>query len=132
MKIAFCAPFQSDRFDRSYQLLPALQRCRLFLCLQDQRSRDHRYAVPAPLYEIYVHPPRMEGIHLRGGKVARGGIRWSDRPDDFRTEVLGLMKTQMTKNALIVPVGSKGGFVVKTPFTSREEAASCRGKPIAR
>jgi glutamate dehydrogenase len=65
----------------------------------------------------------MEGIHLRGGKVARGGIRWSDRPDDFRTEVLGLMKTQMTKNALIVPVGSKGGFVVKTPFDTREEGA---------
>jgi glutamate dehydrogenase len=76
---------------------------------------------PRPLYEIYVHAATMEGIHLRGGKVARGGLRWSDRPDDFRTEVLGLMKTQMTKNALIVPVGSKGGFVVKTPYSSREE-----------
>ncbi len=76
---------------------------------------------PRPLYETYVHSASMEGIHLRGGKVARGGIRWSDRPDDFRTEVLGLMKTQMTKNALIVPVGSKGGFVVKTPFTTREQ-----------
>jgi len=76
---------------------------------------------PRPLYETYVHSAKMEGIHLRGGKVARGGIRWSDRPDDFRTEILGLMKTQMTKNALIVPVGSKGGFVVKTPFSSREE-----------
>jgi len=77
---------------------------------------------PRPLYEIYVHSARMEGIHLRGGKVARGGIRWSDRPDDFRTEILGLMKTQMTKNALIVPVGSKGGFVTKTPAANREEA----------
>jgi len=76
---------------------------------------------PRPMYETYVHSTAMEGIHLRGGKVARGGIRWSDRPDDFRTEVLGLMKTQMTKNALIVPVGSKGGFVVKTPFKTREE-----------
>ncbi len=76
---------------------------------------------PRPMYETYVHSASMEGIHLRGGKVARGGIRWSDRPDDFRTEVLGLMKTQMTKNALIVPVGSKGGFVVKTPYTTREE-----------
>lgn len=76
---------------------------------------------PRPLYETYVHSASMEGIHLRGGKVARGGIRWSDRPDDFRTEVLGLLKTQMTKNALIVPVGSKGGFVVKTPYTSRNE-----------
>ncbi|RLB67624.1 MAG: NAD-glutamate dehydrogenase [Deltaproteobacteria bacterium] len=78
---------------------------------------------PRPMYETYVHSATMEGIHLRGGKVARGGIRWSDRPDDFRTEVLGLMKTQMTKNTLIVPVGSKGGFVVKTPFTTREEGA---------
>ncbi|WP_081702892.1 NAD-glutamate dehydrogenase domain-containing protein [Desulfuromonas sp. TF] len=79
---------------------------------------------PRPLYEIYVHSASMEGIHLRGGRVARGGIRWSDRPDDFRTEILGLMKTQMTKNALIVPVGSKGGFVVKKPFADREEGAA--------
>lgn len=78
---------------------------------------------PRPLYEVYVHSATMEGLHLRGGKVARGGIRWSDRPDDFRTEVLGLVKAQMTKNAVIVPVGSKGGFVVKTPFTDREEGA---------
>jgi len=76
---------------------------------------------PRPSYEIYVHSATMEGIHLRGGLVARGGIRWSDRPDDFRTEILGLMKTQMTKNTVIVPVGSKGGFVVKTPYSSREE-----------
>ena len=78
---------------------------------------------PRPMYETYVHSTTMEGIHLRGDKIARGGIRWSDRPDDFRTEVLGLMKTQMTKNALIVPVGSKGGFVVKTPYTTREAGA---------
>jgi len=77
--------------------------------------------VPRPLYEVYVHNATMEGIHLRGGMVARGGIRWSDRPDDFRTEVLGLMKTQMTKNALIVPVGSKGGFVIKQSYKEREE-----------
>jgi len=74
---------------------------------------------PRPMYEVYVHNASMEGIHLRGGKVARGGIRWSDRPDDFRTEVLGLLKTQTTKNTLIVPMGSKGGFVVKTPFEDR-------------
>ncbi len=83
---------------------------------------------PRPLYEIYVHGAEMEGIHLRGGKVARGGIRWSDRPDDFRTEILGLMKTQMTKNALIVPVGSKGGFVVQRPFTTRDEGAQLSKK----
>ncbi len=76
---------------------------------------------PRPLFEVAVHSATMEGIHLRGGLVARGGIRWSDRPDDYRTEILGLIKTQMTKNALIVPVGSKGGFVVKTPFNSREK-----------
>jgi glutamate dehydrogenase len=70
---------------------------------------------PRPLVEIFVYSPRMEGIHLRGGRVARGGIRWSDRPEDFRTEILGLMKTQMVKNAVIVPVGSKGGFYVKRP-----------------
>ncbi|HEX3831529.1 MAG TPA: NAD-glutamate dehydrogenase [Solirubrobacteraceae bacterium] len=70
---------------------------------------------PRPRYEIFVYSPRVEGIHLRGGAVARGGLRWSDRREDFRTEVLGLMKAQMVKNALIVPVGSKGGFVVKRP-----------------
>ncbi|HEV3404616.1 MAG TPA: NAD-glutamate dehydrogenase [Gaiellaceae bacterium] len=70
---------------------------------------------PRPLYEVWVYSPRMEGIHLRGGRVARGGIRWSDRREDFRTEVLGLMKAQTVKNAVIVPVGAKGGFVVKQP-----------------
>ncbi|MEQ8388731.1 MAG: NAD-glutamate dehydrogenase [Alphaproteobacteria bacterium] len=71
--------------------------------------------LPRPRYEIFVYSPRVEGIHLRGGKVARGGLRWSDRREDFRTEILGLMKAQMVKNAVIVPVGSKGGFVVKRP-----------------
>ena len=71
--------------------------------------------LPRPQFEIFVYSPRVEGVHLRGGKVARGGLRWSDRREDFRTEVLGLMKAQMVKNALIVPVGSKGGFVVKRP-----------------
>src|SRR4029453_5374555 len=74
---------------------------------------------PRPMFEIYVHSRLLEGIHLRGGKVARGGIRWSDRHDDFRTEVLGLMKTQMVKNAIIVPVGSKGGFVLKGDVPAR-------------
>ncbi|HEY7699473.1 MAG TPA: NAD-glutamate dehydrogenase domain-containing protein, partial [Vicinamibacteria bacterium] len=74
---------------------------------------------PKPLFEIYVHSPRLEGVHLRGGKVARGGIRWSDRHDDFRIEILGLMKTQMVKNAIIVPVGAKGGFVLKGELPPR-------------
>lgn len=68
---------------------------------------------PRPIFEIYVHHAEMEGCHLRGGKVARGGIRWSDRLEDYRTEIFGLMRTQMVKNVLIVPVGAKGGFVVK-------------------
>ncbi len=68
---------------------------------------------PYPLYEIFVYAPEVEGIHLRGGMVARGGLRWSTRKEDYRTEVLGLMKAQMTKNAVIVPTGSKGGFVLR-------------------
>src|SRR5262249_30837935 len=67
--------------------------------------------LPRPLYEIFVYSPRVEGVHLRFGKVARGGIRWSDRPQDFRTEILGLVKAQQVKNAVIVPVGANGGFV---------------------
>src|SRR5262245_34383234 len=76
---------------------------------------------PRPRFEIFVYSPRTEGVHLRGGAVARGGLRWSDRREDFRTEVLGLMKAQMVKNAVIVPVGAKGGFVVKRPPAKREE-----------
>lgn len=77
---------------------------------------------PKPLFEIWVYSPRVEGVHLRGGKVARGGLRWSDRREDFRTEILGLVKAQQVKNTVIVPVGSKGGFVLKSapPATDRE------------
>jgi len=71
--------------------------------------------LPRPMFEIWVYSPRVEAVHLRGGRVARGGLRWSDRREDFRTEVLGLMKAQQVKNAVIVPVGSKGGFFVKRP-----------------
>ena len=78
--------------------------------------------LPRPKFEIFVYSPRVEGVHLRMGYVARGGIRWSDRREDFRTEVLGLMKAQNVKNTLIVPVGAKGGFVPKRlPGGSREE-----------
>jgi glutamate dehydrogenase len=73
------------------------------------------------LFEVWVHSSRMEGVHLRGSRVARGGIRWSDRPDDFRKEVLGLVKTQMVKNAVIVPGGSKGGFVTRRVPSDPEE-----------
>ena len=83
--------------------------------------------LPRPRFEIFVYSPRVEGVHLRGGKVARGGIRWSDRREDFRTEVLGLMKAQMVKNAVIVPVGAKGGFVVKRPPAARRSRGAARG-----
>src|SRR5205814_7876544 len=75
---------------------------------------------PRPMFEIFVYSPRMEGVHLRAGPVARGGIRWSDRREDFRTEVLGLMKAQTVKNAVIVPTGAKGGFVLKRAPEGRE------------
>ncbi len=76
---------------------------------------------PVPFHEIWVYHREFEGVHMRGGKVARGGIRFSDRPDDFRTEIHGLMATQMVKNVLIVPVGAKGGFVLRQPPADRNE-----------
>lgn len=83
---------------------------------------------PRPMFEIFVYSPRLEGVHLRGGKVARGGLRWSDRPEDFRTEVLGLVKAQQVKNSVIVPMGAKGGFVCKqAPPSSDREAFQAEG-----
>src|SRR5919112_961636 len=79
--------------------------------------------LPLPRFEIFVYSPRTEGVHLRGGDVARGGIRWSDRREDFRTEILGLMKAQTGKNAVIIPVGAKGGFVVKRPPSQGDREA---------
>ncbi|MGO8925239.1 MAG: NAD-glutamate dehydrogenase [Xanthobacteraceae bacterium] len=84
--------------------------------------------LPRPLYEVFVYSPRVEAVHLRFGKVARGGIRWSDRPQDFRTEVLGLVKAQNVKNAVIIPVGAKGGFVPKRlPAGGPREAIQAEG-----
>ncbi|WP_346124551.1 NAD-glutamate dehydrogenase [Micromonospora coerulea] len=80
---------------------------------------------PRPKFEIFVYSPRFEGVHLRFGPVARGGLRWSDRREDFRTEVLGLVKAQMVKNTVIVPVGAKGGFVLKQKPGDRDEAVIC-------
>jgi glutamate dehydrogenase len=88
---------------------------RPFLSFKVDPDQIRLLPLPRPKFEVFVYSPRVEGVHLRGGKVARGGLRWSDRPEDFRTEILGLMKAQMVKNALIVPMGSKGGFVVKHP-----------------
>ncbi|ACV34431.1 NAD-glutamate dehydrogenase [Accumulibacter sp.] len=92
-------------------------------------SRDIPFLpAPAPLYEIFVYSERVEGVHLRGARVARGGLRWSDRMEDFRTEVLGLVKAQMVKNAVIVPLGSKGGFVCKRlPSAADREAFQAEG-----
>ncbi len=85
--------------------------------------------LPRPDREIFVYSPRVEGVHLRGSSVARGGLRWSDRREDYRTEVLGLMKAQMVKNAVIVPAGAKGGFIVKQPPAApdalRDEVVEC-------
>ena len=101
--------------DPAHQLLPGRRQGKPTSPSSSTPMRWRSCRCPRPLCEIFVYSPRVEGVHLRGGKVARGGIRWSDRREDFRTEVLGLMKAQMVKNAVIVPVGSKGGFVVKRP-----------------
>jgi glutamate dehydrogenase len=82
--------------------------------------------LPRPKFEIFVYSPRVEGVHLRFGHVARGGLRWSDRREDFRTEILGLVKAQAVKNAVIVPVGAKGGFVVKAPPAATGDGAADR------
>ena len=94
-----------------------------YLSFKLESPRVEGLPLPRPWREIFVYSPRMEGIHLRGGSVARGGIRWSDRREDFRAEVLRLMKAQMVKNAVIVPVGAKGGFVVKNQSAQGESQA---------
>ncbi|HTO49452.1 MAG TPA: NAD-glutamate dehydrogenase [Burkholderiales bacterium] len=98
-------------------------RRRTFVSFKFDPSKVPGLPDPKPMFEIFVYSVRFEGVHLRGGKVARGGLRWSDRPEDFRTEVLGLVKAQMVKNVVIVPVGSKGGFVLKrAPAPADREA----------
>lgn len=86
---------------------------------------------PRPWREIFVHTNTLIGVHLRGGPIARGGLRWSDRLDDVRVEVLGLMRTQQLKNGLIVPVGAKGGFVLKPGGLSPNGRASSPTSSIA-
>ena len=98
-------------------------RPRTFLSFKFDPSKVPGLPEPRPMFEIFVYSPRFEGVHMRGGRVARGGLRWSDRPEDFRTEILGLVKAQMVKNVVIVPVGSKGGFVLKrAPSPSDRDA----------
>lgn len=89
--------------------------CKTWLSIKLDSARIKDLPKPVPYREIFVYSPRTEGVHLRGDVIARGGIRWSDRHEDFRTEVLGLMKAQQVKNSVIVPMGAKGGFVVKRP-----------------
>jgi glutamate dehydrogenase len=126
------ASLDDDRILRSFlRLVQATLRTNYFQVADDGQPKAYLsfkfdpalvpdLPLPRPMYEIWVYSPRTEGVHLRGGRVARGGIRWSDRREDFRTEILGLMKAQMVKNAVIVPVGAKGGFVVKRPPSDRE------------
>ncbi len=115
------ASLDEDRILRAFVgLVDATVRTNAFLaersCLSFKLRSDRvpEMPEPRPRYEIFVYAPDVEGIHLRGGPVARGGIRWSTRREDYRTEVLGLMKAQMTKNAVIVPTGAKGGFVLRS------------------
>ncbi|MDT7660267.1 MAG: glutamate dehydrogenase, partial [Pseudonocardiales bacterium] len=118
------AGLDADRILRGYlNLITATLRtnyfcdtpARPYLALKFDPGQIRELPRPRPRFEIFVYSPRVEGVHLRFGPVARGGLRWSDRPADFRTEVLGLVKAQAVKNAVIVPVGAKGGFVVKRP-----------------
>ena len=84
---------------------------------------------PRPMFEIWVCSPRVEGVHLRNGMIARGGLRWSDRREDFRTEILGLVKAQIVKNAVIVPTGAKGGFVAQAPADATPRRCAPRASP---
>ena len=115
------------RRDAAHQLLPARDGGPTPGARQARPARSiPDLPEPRPKFEIWVYSPRVEGVHLRFGSVARGGLRWSDRREDFRTEVLGLVKAQVVKNAVIVPVGAKGGFVVKQlpdPASDREALA---------
>ncbi len=124
---------------RFLNLIDAMVRTNFFQKERDGRRREAMafkfesskidgLPLPHPLFEIFVYSPRLEGVHLRFGRVARGGIRWSDRPQDFRTEVLGLVKAQQVKNAVIVPVGAKGGFFPKhLPLASQRDAWIAEG-----
>ncbi|MEV0727221.1 NAD-glutamate dehydrogenase [Polymorphospora sp. NPDC050346] len=131
------ASLDQDRILRSYlTLIQATLRTSFYQRGDDGRPKSYvafkldpqaipDLPAPRPKYEIFVYSPRLEGVHLRFGPVARGGLRWSDRREDFRTEVLGLVKAQMVKNAVIVPVGAKGGFVLKQLPGDRDEAVAC-------
>ncbi|MGB0112416.1 MAG: NAD-glutamate dehydrogenase [Ilumatobacteraceae bacterium] len=142
-----------DELDTLLDAIPSLDDdriCRAFVALIDATVRTNAFrnrtelAVkllphdisflpePRPAFEIFVCSPFVEGVHLRGGRIARGGLRWSDRSEDFRTEVLGLVKAQMVKNAVIVPMGAKGGFVIKSGTADPGDRDAVRAEGIDR
>jgi glutamate dehydrogenase len=126
-------PDEDRILTRLRRLLDAMLRTNFFqrkdyLAFKLDSAEAGEMPLPRPWREIFVHSPRMEGVHLRAGPVARGGIRWSDRREDFRTEILGLMKAQRLKNVVIVPTGAKGGFILKkAPPASDREAFMAEG-----
>jgi len=116
------ATLRTNFFQLSEEGLP-----KAWLSIKLDPNRVPDVPLPRPMFETYVYSPRVEGLHLRAGRVARGGLRWSDRPEDYRTEILGLMKAQAVKNAVIVPGGAKGGFVVKSPAAGDLDAVQAEG-----
>jgi glutamate dehydrogenase len=129
----------TDRVLRAFaSLIQATLRTNYFVTREDSARGQNALALkldsqlidelplPHPRFEIFVYSPRVEGVHLRFGYVSRGGLRWSDRREDYRTEILGLVKAQEVKNAVIVPVGAKGGFVVKRPPLATGDPAADR------
>jgi len=124
IKALILATLRVNYFQRDEQGKP-----KPYIAMKFRSAEIPELPLPHPYAEIFVTSMRMDGVHLRGGKVARGGIRWSDRAEDFRTEVLGLMKAQMVKNAVIVPQGAKGGFILRQPPAERaalqQEAIAC-------
>lgn len=120
---AFAAVMKATLRTSYYQMLDAVGRPKDYVSYKFDPSMIPDVPKPVPYREIFVYSPFVEGVHLRFGPVARGGLRWSDRREDFRTEVLGLVKAQMVKNTVIVPVGSKGGFFAKRPPASGDRDA---------
>ncbi|MCH1919198.1 NAD-glutamate dehydrogenase [Shewanella sp. A3A] len=145
LRLEDVASLDDDRIIRRYlDLINATQRTNFYQTTENGEFKSYvsfKFAPdqipempkPLPKYEIFVYSPRVEGVHLRGGRVARGGLRWSDRREDFRTEVLGLVKAQQVKNTVIVPVGAKGGFVCKQmPQQASREAVFQEGQACYR
>ncbi|QYJ76918.1 NAD-glutamate dehydrogenase [Shewanella sp. FJAT-52076] len=145
LRLEDVASLDDDRIIRRYlDLINATVRTNFYQTKTDGENKDYvsfkfipkmipEMPKPLPAFEIFVYSPRVEGVHLRGGKVARGGLRWSDRREDFRTEVLGLVKAQNVKNTVIVPVGAKGGFVCKqSPVDGGREAIFTEGQECYR